>query len=282
MLTIERIKVEYPSLVALDITEPIEILPTDRIGVIGSNGAGKTTFIKACLGLTNYQGKIVSSVKPEEMAVHMQFNEYIDTVSCKTIMEAILGTNYKIDKKLQELVQFFSFEDNLKKKFKDLSGGQKQRFTLILVLMQDAPITFFDEVTTGLDFETRRALIQKILKWYENKQSAILFVTHYYQELELLTNKLLILHQGKVVAFDSHKALFKKYCGHSVITFDENSQLELVGYRQILAPEKTIAIACENQTQELELSSYLINQGMNFSRSNQDIELMTLNAIGGI
>jgi ABC-2 type transport system ATP-binding protein len=282
MLTIERLKVEYPSLVALDITEPIEILPTDRIGVIGSNGAGKTTFIKACLGLTNYQGKIVSSVKPEEMAVHMQFNEYIDTVSCKTIMEAILGTNYKIDKKLQELVQFFSFEDNLKKKFKDLSGGQKQRFTLILVLMQDAPITFFDEVTTGLDFETRRALIQKILKWYENKQSAILFVTHYYQELELLTNKLLILHQGKVVAFDSHKALFKKYCGHSVITFDENSQLELVGYRQILAPEKTIAIACENQTQELELSSYLINQGMNFSRSNQDIELMTLNAIGGI
>lgn len=282
MLTIERLKVEYPSLVALDITEPIEILPTDRIGVIGSNGAGKTTFIKACLGLTNYQGKIVSSVKPEEMAVHMQFNEYIDTVSCKTIMEAILGTNYKIDKKLQELVQFFSFEDNLKKKFKDLSGGQKQRFTLILVLMQDAPITFFDEVTTGLDFETRRALIQKILKWYENKQSAILFVTHYYQELELLTNKLLILHQGKVVAFDSHKALFKKYCGHSVITFDENSQLELAGYRQILAPEKTIAIACENQTQELELSSYLINQGMNFSRSNQDIELMTLNAIGGI
>lgn len=109
MLTIERLKVEYPSLVALDITEPIEILPTDRIGVIGSNGAGKTTFIKACLGLTNYQGKIVSSVKPEEMAVHMQFNEYIDTVSCKTIMEAILGTNYKIDKKLQELVQFFSF-----------------------------------------------------------------------------------------------------------------------------------------------------------------------------
>lgn len=282
MLTIERLKVEYPSLVALDITEPIEILPTDRIGVIGSNGAGKTTFIKACLGLTNYQGKIVSSVKPEEMAVHMQFNEYIDTVSCKTIMEAILGTNYKIDKKLQELVQFFSFEDNLKKKFKDLSGGQKQRFTLILVLMQDAPITFFDEVTTGLDFETRRALIQKILKWYENKQSAILFVTHYYQELELLTNKLLILHQGKVVAFDSHKALFKKYCGHSVITFDENSQLELAGYRQILAPEKMIAIACENQTQELELSSYLINQGMNFSRSNQDIELMTLNAIGGI
>lgn len=282
MLTIERLKVEYPSLVALDITEPIEILPTDRIGVIGSNGAGKTTFIKACLGLTNYQGKIVSSVKPEEIAVHMQFNEYIDTVSCKTIMEAILGTNYKIDKKLQELVQFFSFEDNLKKKFKDLSGGQKQRFTLILVLMQDAPITFFDEVTTGLDFETRRALIQKILKWYENKQSAILFVTHYYQELELLTNKLLILHQGKVVAFDSHKALFKKYCGHSVITFDENSQLELAGYRQILAPEKTIAIACENQTQELELSSYLINQGMNFSRSNQDIELMTLNAIGGI
>jgi ABC-2 type transport system ATP-binding protein len=231
--------------------------------------------------LIKYEGKILSEVRPEDMAVHMQFNHYVDTVSCKVILEAILNTSYKQNTKLQELVTFFAFEENLKKKFKDLSGGQKQRFTLILVLMQDVPITFFDEVTTGLDFETRRALIQKILQWYEHKNAAILFVTHYYQELEQLTNKLIILHEGKVVAYDSHRALFQKYCGHAVITFDENETIALTQYRQLIAPENTVAIACDNQEEEWQLAQHLIQKGINFKRSNQDIELLTLNAIGG-
>ncbi|KAF1305087.1 ATP-binding cassette domain-containing protein [Candidatus Enterococcus willemsii] len=281
MITIEQLRVRYKATTALDIDTPIIIQPSDRIGIIGSNGAGKTTFIKACLGLIKYEGKIISDVKPEQMAVHMQFNHYIDTVNCKVILEAVLQTTYKTNSKLQELVQFFTFEENLKKKFKDLSGGQKQRFTLILVLMQDAPVTFFDEVTTGLDFETRSALIQKILQWYEHKESAILFVTHYYQELEQLTNKLMILHEGKVVAFDSHRKLFETYCGHSVITFDQNSRLNLENYRQIIAPQDTIAVACDSKEEELALTRYLIEQEMNFKRSNQDIELLTLNAIGG-
>jgi ABC-2 type transport system ATP-binding protein len=281
MITIERLKVAYGRTVALDIERSIEIQATDRIGIIGSNGAGKTTLIKACLGLIKYEGKILSEVRPEDMAVHMQFNHYVDTVSCKVILEAILNTSYKQNTKLQELVTFFAFEENLKKKFKDLSGGQKQRFTLILVLMQDVPITFFDEVTTGLDFETRRALIQKILQWYEHKNAAILFVTHYYQELEQLTNKLIILHEGKVVAYDSHRALFQKYCGHAVITFDENETIALTQYRQLIAPENTVAIACDNQEEEWQLAQHLIQKGINFKRSNQDIELLTLNAIGG-
>lgn len=281
MLTIERLKVNYGKNVALDIRETIDIQATDRVGIIGSNGAGKTTLIKACLGLIKYEGTILSEIKPEAMAVHMQFNHYVDTVSCRVILEAILNTSYKNNLKLQELVTFFAFEEHLKKKFKDLSGGQKQRFTLILVLMQDAPITFFDEVTTGLDFETRRALIQKILQWYEQKEAAILFVTHYYQELEQLTNKLIILHEGKVVAYDSHRALFKKYCGHSVITFDKNETIDLTTYRQLLAPENTVAVACKNKEEEWHLAQYLIQQGINFKRSNQDIELLTINAIGG-
>lgn len=65
--------------------------------------------------------------------------------------------------------RLFYFGKNLKKKYKELSGGQQQRLTLIMVLYADAPITFFDEVTTGLDFETRQ-LMDKIRQWYKNKR----------------------------------------------------------------------------------------------------------------
>lgn len=280
MLTIKDLHVSYKDFKALQIDGTIAIKPQDRVGVIGANGAGKSTLIKACLGLLPYSGSIESAVKPEDMSVHMQQNEYVETLSTKTIMESILNTKYSTNPKLQELVAFFEFEPSLKKKYKQLSGGQKQRFTLILVLMQDAPITFFDEVTTGLDFETRQILMHKIISWYENKNVAILFVTHYYQELELLTNKLLILDKGRVVDFGTRDELFRKYCGYSVITFESTELLNIDSFKRIKAPENTTAFACNSKEEEMELIKKLNALEINFKRSNNDVEILTMNAIG--
>lgn len=281
MLTIQQLQVKYQDFTALKMNQDITIQPYDRVGVIGANGAGKTTLIKACLGMVSYEGSIQCSIKPEEMAVHMQHNGYVDTMSVKHIMETILQTIYQKNQQLQELVRFFQFESSLNKKYKQLSGGQKQRFTLILVLMQDAPITFFDEVTTGLDFETRQALMGKIVSWYQDKQAAILFVTHYYEELEQLTNKLLILDQGKVIDYGERQQLFEKYCGHSVIIFQSGNEHLCEGYRMLLAPANSVAVACANKEEEQEIASRLIDAGINFKRSDHDIEILTMNAIGG-
>lgn len=283
MLELKHLKVFYGDICALSIDHDIVIEPHDRVGVIGSNGAGKTTLIKACLGMLPYEGTIQSQIKPQDMAVHMQSNGYVETLSCRTIMETILDTSLQSNQQLKELVDFFGFEPHLKKKYKQLSGGLKQRFTLIMVLMQDRPITFFDEVTTGLDFETRQALIEKILSWYEAKDACILFVTHYYEELEKLTNKLLILNQGELVDYGKTEALFKKYCGNSVITFETHlgTSLDVSGYRMILAPKGVSAISCEDKTEELEIMTQLNRLGINFKRSDRDIEILTMNAIGG-
>lgn len=166
LLSIQNLVVRYGTDTALDIREPIVIEEGDRVGVIGSNGAGKSTLIKSVLGLLPYQGVIRTGLKPEEMAVHMQFNEYTDAMPVRYIMEAVLGTKIARDRKLQELIAFFEFEDCLRKKYSRLSGGQKQRFTIIMVMMQDAALTFYDEVTSGLDFETRQKLVEKLVEWY--------------------------------------------------------------------------------------------------------------------
>ena len=141
LLSIQNLTVRYGQDTALSIQEPIVIEDGDRVGVIGSNGAGKSTLIKSILGLVNYQGTIRTELTPEQIAVHMQFNEYTDTMPVKYIMEAILDTKISKNKKLQDLIAYFEFEDCLRKKFTKLSGGQKQRFTIILVMMQDAPLT---------------------------------------------------------------------------------------------------------------------------------------------
>jgi ABC-2 type transport system ATP-binding protein len=167
MIQIEQLQVNYGNITALNISEQITINKNDRIGIIGSNGAGKSTFIKAILGLVKYTGKIKTDLDIQSMAVHMQENNYVQTMPVKYIIQAVLNTEIRNNKKLNELIDFFDFSPSLNKKFHTLSGGQKQRLTIILVLMQNTPIIFLDEITSGLDFETRETLMVKLKKWYE-------------------------------------------------------------------------------------------------------------------
>lgn len=280
MLTIQQMEVAYKEQKALLIKNPITFADGDRIGIIGSNGAGKSTLIHAILGLIPYKGSISTNIDIQQIAVHLQFNEYSDTMPVRYIMETILNTKIKNDTKLQELIAYFEFEDCLKKKYSALSGGQKQRLTIIMVLMQDAPLTFFDEVTSGLDFETRQRLMEKLESWYEKRNNTLCIVSHYYEELERLVSKLLILDQGCVIAYGEKEQLFKKYCGKAVLIVERSAENEglLKDFRQIEAQAQSIAIPCETLSEEEQVVHLLLQENINFRRSDHDIEMIFLNA----
>lgn len=280
LLTIRQLEVKYGKQTALQIRTPISFERGDRIGVIGSNGAGKSTLVKALLGLTPYEGSIATELKPEQMAVHMQFNEYVTTMPVRYIMETILNTRIKTDRQLQELIAFFDFEGCLSKRYSALSGGQKQRFTIILVMMQKAELTFYDEVTSGLDFETRQKLMEKMVEWYRDREDTLVVVSHYYEELEQLADKLLILDQGKVVAFGKKEELFQTYCGKAILVLENNERNRALtdGCSMLAAPEHLIALTCRDEWEEDRLLSLLNKNNINFKRSNCDIEIMTINA----
>lgn len=280
LLKIENLTVRFGKYTALDISEPICIEKGDRIGIIGSNGAGKSTLIKSILGLVPYRGTIRSRLKPEEIATHMQFNEYTDHVPVRYIMEAVLQTHIAQNQELRDLIDYFEFGDCLKKKYSKLSGGQKQRFTIIMILMQDAPLTFYDEVTSGLDFETRQKLVEKLVEWYQGKDSSLCMVSHYYEELEQLAYKLLILDKGRVIDYGYREDLFQKYCKRAVIVLDasEKNQKLICGYRRLASPEHLIVLSCASEKEEQEIITCLIEHNVNFKRSNHDIESIYMNA----
>lgn len=280
LMTIRQLRVKYGNQTALDIEKPVTFEKGERIGVIGSNGAGKSTLVKALLGLVRYEGNVITQLKPEQMAVHMQFNEYVTSMPVRYIMEAILDTKIKRSRELQELISFFDFEPCLPKRFNALSGGQKQKFTIIMVMFQKAELTFFDEVTSGLDFETRQKLVEKLARWYRDKGDTLVMISHYYEELEQLADKILILDKGKVVAYGQKEQLFKEYCGNVVFIMennDKNRQLSK-GFPGLKSPEHLLALACDSREQERRAMSVLAENNVNFKRSNSDIEIMFMNA----
>lgn len=284
LIDINSLKVKYKDFLALNIDKPISINRSDKIGVIGLNGSGKTTLVKTLLGLLKYEGNIKYNIKYTDMAVHLQHNNYVETMSVLSIIKNILKKEELNSNRFNELIKYFNFDKCLNKKFQHLSGGEKQRLTIILVLMQNRKLTFFDEVTTGLDFETRKDLIDKINSWYEKENETLIFVTHYYEELEMLVNKLLILHNGKVIDYGSSLDLFNKYCGRSVIIYDNNDKVskKLENYEHIIAPKNLRAIKIKNKEDEINIIKDLVSENINFKRTNYDIELIYLNAIGDL
>lgn len=281
MLTIQDLEVKYGAQTALQIREPISFERGDRIGIIGSNGAGKTTLVKALLGLTAYKGRIVTELTPEQMAAHMQMNAYVSTMPVKYIMEMVLHTRIRQDQQLQEMIRFFDFESCLSKKYTALSGGQKQKFTVILVMMQLAELTFYDEVTSGLDFETRQKLMEKLVEWYREKEDTLVVVSHYYEELEQLADKLLILDQGRLIAYGTKDELFRRYCGSAIIILENNPKnRELsAGFVPLESPGHLLALSCPDRETEGRILSILLENNVNYKRSNSDIEIMSINAI---
>lgn len=281
MITIENLKVQFKDKVALNIDKKLEIKDGERVGIIGANGAGKTTLINSILGLVDYSGNIRSNLRPEEMAVHMQYNEYNDMMPIRYVMEAILGQKLEENSLAMEMIEFFEFKDSLKKKFKHLSGGQKQRMTLILVLSQDSDIVMLDEVTSGLDFVTRQRLMDKLVEWYKDKKTTLLITSHYYSELDNLADKIIFLDDGKLIEYGQKDELFRKYCGNSVIVFENNEEIskKLENFSLKKAPQDTIAVSCNNEIEEIEIAKLLSQHNQNYRRSNNDIEIMTLNAL---
>lgn len=280
LMTIRQLRVRYGNQVALDIGKPIAFEKGERIGVIGSNGAGKSTLVKALLGLVHYEGNVVTRLKPEQMAVHMQFNEYVTSMPVRYIMEAILDTKIRGNKELQELISFFDFESCLSRRFNALSGGQKQKFTIIMVMFQKAELTFFDEVTSGLDFETRQKLMEKLARWYRDKGDTLVIVSHYYEELEQLADKILILDKGKVVAYGKKEQLFREHCGNVVFIMENNEKNRELskGFPVLRSPDHLLALSCDSREQERKVMSVLAENNVNFKRSNSDIEMMFMNA----
>lgn len=281
MMTIRQLQVNYGDQTALQITDPISFRRGERIGIIGSNGAGKSTLVKAVLGLVSFQGNIITELAPDQMAAHMQFNAYVNTMPVRYIMETILGTKIRQDKELQNLIEFFDFEPCLSKRFSALSGGQKQKFTIIMVMLQRAELTFYDEVTSGLDFETRQRLMEKMVEWYQDRDDTLVIVSHYYEELEQLADKILILDQGQVVDYGPKEQLFRNYCGDAIIILENNERIQALteGFPVLESPGHLIALSCRDKEMEREILSILLENNINFKRSNSDIEIMSINAI---
>ena len=216
--------------------------------MLGRNGAGKTTFLRiASTQLMPTSGSVsvlgldvVSDAKQlrEHIAITPQEAETIypltprDHVLLNLRMRGMPKEEAK--KRAQEALDELELSDVADMNSEWLSGGMKQRVIVAMAIQTDAELIFLDEPTIGLDPLNRRKVWEQLTKLKKNGKTIIL-TTHYMDEAEALSDNLVIINRGRVVASGTPKSVKESVTSRStrVDVYDRFTQSELSRYGSV-------------------------------------------------
>ena len=223
ILEIKNLKVSIKNKTILYINQ-LNINENDHVVILGENGAGKTTLVNSILDLIKYDGNIVRKFKIDDCGVVFQENNYGDLFTVSDFIDLVLNKKSRDFK--EKLIKEFKLDNLRNTIIKNLSGGEKQRLTISILLSQNKSIYFFDEITTGLDYEKRLELNNSIREKINNKTTFT--ISHHFDEVENHVNKVIILYKGKLIYSGLKSSLFEdlpfkymyKIPNHIIADFD--------------------------------------------------------------
>lgn len=212
------------------------------VSLLGCNGAGKTTALNILTGfLAPDEGQVLINGKnlsenlnelrknmgylTSEMALYEKFSVL---ESIKFIGELRGLDSDFIKKRMSYFWEMFDIGKFEKNKFNELSSGQKQRALITATVLHDPDIMIFDEITASLDVLTCKCIMD-YLKEEKSREKSILFSTHILSEAEYLSDRIIVLDEGKVIEENSADQMKDRHNVASLFeaffkTVDENKK----------------------------------------------------------
>lgn len=192
------------------------------VGFVGENGAGKSTTIKAMLGLLPVEeGEIyVAGHNVREESKGDDWREYTGVVFDECNFPAELRVK-NISKSMKYIFrtwdeQRFSeylnrFELPLNKKVKELSKGMKMKLSIAAALSHDSRILILDEATSGLDPVVRNEILGIFQEFVEDEQHAVFISSHITSDIEKIADYIMLIHKGKLLLYENKDELIYNY-----------------------------------------------------------------------
>ena len=198
----------------------MEIKPGCVTGLIGKNGAGKSTAFKAALGLIRTDGGSVKILgKPIEqltaadrqgIGVVMADSGFSSFLSVKDIAIILDNMYDKFDKSVF-LDEYSRSELPFDKKIKDFSTGMKAKLKVLIAMSHEASLLILDEPTVGLDVVARDEILDLLRRYMEEGNRSILISSHISSDLESLCDDLYMIDHGKILLHEETDVLLSSY-----------------------------------------------------------------------
>jgi ABC-2 type transport system ATP-binding protein len=221
MLQIRGLRKAFGPLQAVDGVS-FEIGAGEIVGVLGPNGAGKTTTVSLIAGLLRADGgevlidgsplrgdtdpaKSKLGLVPQELALYDELSAR-DNLRFFGGLHGVSGA--ALDRAISSTLLLVGLQDRAGHRVGTFSGGMKRRLNLAAGLLHDPQILLLDEPTVGVDPQSRNAIFDN-LEALKKQGKALLYTTHYMEEAERLCDRIVIIDQGKVVAQDTLRGLYR-------------------------------------------------------------------------
>ncbi len=236
--------------------------------ILGKNGAGKSTLIKILLGMiyaTKGEVKYAGIKKNNSAQLYSKMGAVLESVDniypflsgIENIRYflSLSGKSYKKEKqKVHQWVQRFQLQQAIHKPAGAYSRGMQQKLAIICALVKETDILFLDEPTLGLDFQSNKEIMAIIEELSHQEQKTIVLTSHQADVLETLSDRVLLLNNGKQLYYGSYSTFIKQF---------ESDMYEIV-FNFLGEPSKEIILEGE-ETAQLELQN-LIKQGYQINR----------------
>lgn len=192
-------------------------------GLLGSNGAGKTSLFRSMLGLVPYQGNIVINGKSynfkdekdylQEFGMVMPFPEKLENLKVKEIVDELSAyvKNFS-QRRFSEMLNKLNLDISLDEKVKNLSLGMKQKLNIALAISHQPKILILDEVFNGLDRDTIE-IAKKIISKEKERGTLVVVSSHSFSELENLIDVSIVMNKGRIIGSKSVEKLENKNLG---------------------------------------------------------------------
>lgn len=186
------------------------------IGVIGKNGAGKSTFLEILMTIKDFdQGEVVlfnenlhnitldklGEIR-RDISVVLQPTHFYKSLKVEELLK-LFKAYYKSNKEIEEIMADFKLEPHRKSYFEKLSGGWKQKVSLAIAFLSEPKLIILDEPTTGLDPHMRNVLWSYIVDYNKSRGGTVILTTHYMDEIEMYCDKVMLIENGKNEMFES-------------------------------------------------------------------------------
>jgi ABC-2 type transport system ATP-binding protein len=234
VIKVSGIRKTYGSTVAVSEVS-FEVNEGEIFGLIGPNGAGKTTTMECVEGVRKPdRGKIsILGLDPFRDVYQLQNRIGVQLQQAQLqkrikVWEAVdlWASLYTKAVDARQLLEQLGLTGKRNAWFMNLSGGQKQRLFIALALINDPEVVFLDELTTGLDPQSRRA-IWDLVRGIRDRGKTVFMTTHLMEEAERLCDRVAIIEHGKIIEIGRPEDLVRRHCpDRSVLLATDNAVAE--------------------------------------------------------
>ncbi|WP_374358756.1 ABC transporter ATP-binding protein [Pseudoduganella danionis] len=304
LLSVNQLSKSYGARKAVDGVS-FQVQQGQTVGLIGPNGAGKSTTVSMICGLLRSDSGSVllngapvtqgaSAAKqligyvPQDLALYDDLSS-LENLKLFGALYGLKGAQLK--QRCEQVLALVNLSDRAGDNPSTFSGGMKRRLNIAAALLHEPQLLILDEPTVGVDPQSRNAIFDT-LEALQAQGCALIYTSHYMEEVERLADHLVIIDHGKVLADETPAALYQRLPAQAALQVELTvpAAAELVaalsaldGVRSVQASGQQLSIALADAAQAAAVLGWLAGQRvtlLHFATAKTSLENIFLNLTG--